>query len=205
MGSLYEQNVPRESSMCSLRDDIIERFSWAAQSRTKNPDAAEQKRAFETAFAAEHKVFLAFKNDAYATQSDYNRHFAKAQNLLDTYMRLYNTRYNEGRNAFFLTRDEAARYKEQIKQKLRALESEVREYNRRLYAKYNDSTAFYHNANGLIQSLEKEINETIDNEFYKITHADTKAFAQYVSRIIGRYQDYCARFKNIKGNAWPFC
>lgn len=204
MGSLYEQNVQREASMCSLRDDIIERFSRASKF-PKNADAAEQKRAFETAFAAEHKVFLSFKENASVTQSDFNRHFSKTQNLLDTYMRTFNTRYNEGRNAFFLTREEAARYKEQVKQKLSALESEAREYNRRLYAKYSQNTTFYHNANALIQDLDKEINQTIENEFYKITHTDTKAFAKYISRIFDRYQAYSSRFKNIKGNAWPFC
>ena len=189
MGTLYEQNIHREATMCSLRDDIIAHFSRAAQSK-KNAGAAEQKKAFETAFAAEHKVFLAFRDNASATQSDFNRHFAKAQNLLDTYMRLYNTSYNDGINAFFLTREEASRYKEQIKQKIKTLQAEASDYNRRIYAK-GDSISFYHNANSLIQRLEKEIRETVDNEFYAISHTDTKAFANYVSRIFGRYSHYC--------------
>ena len=197
MGSLYEQNVQREASMCALRDDIIRRFSRASKF-PKNADAAEQKTAFETAFAAEHKVFLAFKENISATQSDFNRHFDKAQNILDTYMRTFNTRYNEGRNAFFLTREEAARYKEQVKQKFKALESEAKEYNRQLYAKYNSNTTFYHNANAFIRELDKEINQNIDNEFYKIYTTDTKGFAEYINRIFDRYQSYCTRLKNIK-------
>ena len=204
MGTLYEQNIQREATMCSLRDDIIAHFSRAAQSK-KNAGAAEQKKAFETAFTAEHKAFLAFRDNASATQSDFNRHFDKAQNLLDTYMRLYNTSYNDGINAFFLTREEASRYKEQVKQKMKTLQAEASDYNRRLYAKYNQSTTFYHNANSLIQRLEKEIRETVDNEFYAISHTDTKAFANYVSIIFGRYSHYCTWFKDIKANAWPFC
>ena len=204
MATLYEQNVQREGNMCSLRDDIIKSFSWASKSPQNNPDAAEQKRAFETAFSAEHKVFLSFKDNPFATQSDFNRHFDKAQNLLDTYMRIYNSRYNDGINAFFLTREEASRHKENVKQKMKSLQAEASEYNKRLCAKCNQSTFFYHNANALILSLDKEISETIDNEFYRIPSTETKAFANYVSIILGRYSDYCTRFKNIKANAWPF-
>ena len=193
--------IQREAGMIKLRDTIETRFCDAQSSGRRI--AKEYRSDFMAAFELERADFKALKSKPNATSSEYDRHFKRAQALLDKYMDIFNRKYNEGRNAFFMTREEAARQKEVVKQKLRDQIRICKDYNTKLRTKYGNSQYYYHNADKLITEIDNDIQERVDTEFYRVSHVDQAGYAEYVRKLYYRLNGYAYRLKSIKGGA-PF-
>ena len=193
MYSLYEINVNREIEYVRLREQIETDF-WGSK------QASTYKQAFLSAFNAEHKVFVALKNDANARQADYDAHFRKMQEIVDKYMRIYSTEFNGGINAYHLSKAEAQRHVNIVEAKLDELDQKIRQFHQVLL-KAGHGNYFYYNADSLQKEIDNEKKEILYYEFCRIKETDTRGYAMYVRKIYEHYNSLDARFRLIKANA----
>ena len=203
MSTLYEQNLQREIKLMHERDLIDNEYDY--KQHIGSPDSRKKaqtmRNEFLTAFNAEHKVFSALKSNATATQSDYERHFRRAEAILKEHIRKYSDQFNGGVNAFYLTQAEAVKYREETKRKLNALRQEIREYHQ-ILLRYSHSEYFYHNADSVLRDIDKEL-EDIEHKFYWVKSTDTRGYSEYVNTIQSHYVALAYRFRSIKSGA-PF-